>query len=125
LLGLASTLEATALAGLGYLGATEPMTFGYFFLMDRWPFSGLKAKLIHANRLSEESMTGRIKVEVLTGSKSQEYEMPEGSTIEDLLSKMNLHPDAYIITKESKPTPITSILEDGERLKLIKVASGG
>jgi sulfur carrier protein ThiS len=70
-------------------------------------------------------MPGKINVVVLSGSKSQEHELFDGSTVEDLLSKLDLHPDAYIVTKDSKPVPITRKLEDGERLKLIKVASGG
>jgi sulfur carrier protein ThiS len=57
--------------------------------------------------------------------KVQEQTLPEGSTVEDLLSQLNLHPDSYIVTKDSKPVPITRNLEDGERLKIIKVASGG
>jgi sulfur carrier protein ThiS len=70
-------------------------------------------------------MPDKINVIMLIGSKSQEHELLDGSTVEDLLSKLNLHPDAYIVTKDSKPVPITRKLEDGERLKLIKVASGG
>lgn len=71
-------------------------------------------------------MSGTIlKVEVLSNGKITEHELPEGSTIEDLLSKLNCHPDAYIITKDSKPIPITRKIEDGDKVKLIKVASGG
>jgi sulfur carrier protein ThiS len=70
-------------------------------------------------------MHDKITVVVQSSGKVQERTLPEGSTVEDLLSQMNLHPDAYIVTKDSKPVPITRRLEDGERLKLIKVASGG
>ncbi len=70
-------------------------------------------------------MRDKITVVVQSGGKLQEQTVPEGSTVEDLLSQMNLHPDAYIVTKDSKPVPITRRLEDGERLKLVKVASGG
>ena len=70
-------------------------------------------------------MQGRIKVVVLMGGRTTEHELPEGSTVQDLLSAMKLHPDAYIVTKDAKPIPITRGLEDGERLKVIKVASGG
>lgn len=70
-------------------------------------------------------MHDKITVVVQLSGKVQEQTLPEGSTVEDLLSQMNLHPDAYIVTKDSKPVPITRRLEDGERLKLIKVASGG
>jgi sulfur carrier protein ThiS len=66
-----------------------------------------------------------LKVEVLSNGKTTEHELPEGSTVEDLLSKLHCHPDAYIITKDSKPIPITRKIEDGDKVKLIKVASGG
>lgn len=66
-----------------------------------------------------------IKVEVLSNGKATEHELLKGSTVEDLLSKLHCHPDAYIITKDSKPIPITSKIEDGDKVKLIKVASGG
>jgi len=70
-------------------------------------------------------MQGKIQVIVLAGGRTSEHELPGGSTVEDLLSAMKLHPDAYIVTKDAKPVPITRELEDGERLKIIKVASGG
>jgi sulfur carrier protein ThiS len=71
------------------------------------------------------AMHGKITVVVQLSGKVQEQMIPEGSTIEDLLSQMNLHPDAYIVTKDSKPVPITRRLEERDMLKLIKVASGG
>jgi sulfur carrier protein ThiS len=71
-------------------------------------------------------MSGKIlNVEVLSNGKTTEYKLPEGSTVEDLLSKLHCHPDAFIVTKDSKPIPITRKIEDGDKVKLIKVASGG
>jgi len=70
-------------------------------------------------------MQGKITVVVQSSGKAHEHTLTEGSTVEDLLSQLNLHPDAYIVTKDSKPIPITRKLEHGEKLKLIKVASGG
>jgi len=66
-----------------------------------------------------------LRVEVLSNGRTTEHELPDGSTVEDLLSKLNCHPDAYIITKDSKPIPITRKIEDGDKVKLIRVASGG
>jgi sulfur carrier protein ThiS len=70
-------------------------------------------------------MHRKITVVVQLSGKIQEQILPEGSTVEDLLAQYSLHPDAYIVTRGSKPIPITRKLEDGDNLKLIKVASGG
>ncbi|MDD1747919.1 MAG: MoaD/ThiS family protein [Methanomassiliicoccales archaeon] len=70
-------------------------------------------------------MHRKITVIVQLSGKAHERTLSDGSTVEDLLAQFNLHPDAYIVTKGSKPVPITRRLEDGDNLKLIKVASGG
>lgn len=70
-------------------------------------------------------MSESVRIVVYLAGKGMDEILPEGSTVEDLLKKNKLHPDAYIVTKDSKPVPITKRLEDGEKLKLIKVASGG
>lgn len=70
-------------------------------------------------------MSRNLRVIVSSGGKEKEEVMAEGSTVEDLLRSFRMHPDAYIVTKDSKPVPITRMLEDGEKLKIIKVASGG
>lgn len=66
-----------------------------------------------------------IRINVQTGAKTSEQSLPAGSTVEDLLKKNGLHPDAYIVMIGSKPVPVTRRLVEGESLKLIKVASGG
>lgn len=70
-------------------------------------------------------MTESVRILVHVGGEVNEVSLPAGSTVEDLLRSNRMHPDAYIVTKGSKPVPITKQLEDGEALKLIKVASGG
>ncbi|MEM0449631.1 MAG: MoaD/ThiS family protein [Methanomassiliicoccales archaeon] len=70
-------------------------------------------------------MNSNIKVILQISGKEIIEEIAESSTVEDLLRKLSLHPDAYIIVKDKRPVPLTKILEDGERLRLVKVASGG
>ncbi|QLH75763.1 MAG: hypothetical protein HPY73_09130 [Methanomassiliicoccales archaeon] len=53
------------------------------------------------------------------------YELADGSTVEDLLRKMGLYPDAHIVLRGKVPVPITERLVDSEELRVIKVASGG
>lgn len=70
-------------------------------------------------------MSATIVVLVEADGRTCEQRMQEGSSVESLLRSMGLHPDAYIVTRGSKPVPITKMLEDGDSLRLLKVASGG
>ncbi len=66
-----------------------------------------------------------ITVTVTIAGREKQVKIAEGKTIEDLLLKLDLFPDAYIALKAEKPTPLTHVLVDGEKLRLLKVASGG
>jgi sulfur carrier protein ThiS len=70
-------------------------------------------------------MSEMIRVYLEMNDRTSEVSLSDGSTVEDLLRLGKLHPDAYIITRSSRPVPLTSKLLDGDRLKFIKVASGG
>lgn len=72
-----------------------------------------------------KEMSASVMVHVQFAGKETEESLPAGSTVEDLLRKLRLHPDAYVIVKDKRPVPITKPLEEGERLRLVKVASGG
>jgi sulfur carrier protein ThiS len=51
--------------------------------------------------------------------------LERGSTAADLLQLLDLLPDANIVVKDKIPIPITQALKDGDRIHIIKVASGG
>jgi len=51
--------------------------------------------------------------------------LPEGSTAEVMLDSLGLYPDAHIVVRDKVPVPLDSPLEPGDRLRVIKVASGG
>ena len=51
--------------------------------------------------------------------------LPQGSKISDVLEQMKLFADAHIVLRGKNPVPINAEAIDGERLKVIKVASGG
>jgi sulfur carrier protein ThiS len=52
-------------------------------------------------------------------------EVPDGALCLDVLDKLNLSPDAHIVTREGEPIPIDEKLKDGEKIEIIKVVSGG
>ena len=117
------------LSGLGYLGLPVPMTFMYFCLMlpnGQWP----NLKLPHIDAIKpcsgiRERMSPTLRIEVEYNDTTIEVVMPSDSTVGDLLRRQRLHPDSFIVMIEARPVPITRTLVDGERLRLIKVASGG
>jgi sulfur carrier protein ThiS len=47
------------------------------------------------------------------------------ATIEDLLRKLQLYPDAHIVLRGKTPVPLSDRPHDGDELRIIKVASGG
>ncbi len=54
-----------------------------------------------------------------------DLEVDEDAICLDILDKLNLSPDAHIITREGEPIPIDDKLKDGEKIEIIKVVSGG
>ncbi len=64
-------------------------------------------------------------VEVSWDKQIEGLELPEGSVVESIFISLDLPPDAFIATKNSAPIPITESLRHGDRVKLIRVASGG
>ncbi len=51
--------------------------------------------------------------------------LPEGSTVSDVLAQMKLFADAHIVIRVKTPVPLNAEVVDGERLKVVRVASGG
>jgi sulfur carrier protein ThiS len=51
--------------------------------------------------------------------------LPSGSTAEAMLDSLGLFPDAHIVVRGKAPVPLDAPLEQGDRLRVIKVASGG
>ena len=51
--------------------------------------------------------------------------LPEGSKVSDVLEQMKLFADAHIVIRGKTPIPLTAEVVDGEKLKVLRVASGG
>ena len=66
-----------------------------------------------------------MELQVEIGKDIRKLNIREGATIQDVMDQLGLYSDAYITIIDSKPVPITLPLKGGERLRLIKVASGG
>jgi sulfur carrier protein ThiS len=51
--------------------------------------------------------------------------LPQGSKISDVLQQMKLFADAHIVLRGKTPVPLNAEIVDGEKLKVLRVASGG
>ena len=65
--------------------------------------------------------------QVTIDDKTEMIDLPEGSTANDLVDHMELHPDGVlVVTDEEKMKPIPLILKLPEKpIRIILVASGG
>jgi len=66
-----------------------------------------------------------MKIEVSMSNERKIIQMEDGTTGEDLISKLGVSPDEVILVVNGRPIPYTSKLEDGYKIKIIQVASGG
>ena len=48
-----------------------------------------------------------------------------GSTVQDVLTKINMKPDTLIVINKNNPIPIDQELKNGEELTILQVSSGG
>lgn len=55
----------------------------------------------------------------------QRVTLDEEATGQELLSQYNLQPDGAILVVNDRPVPYTVHLHPGDRVKIIRVASGG
>ena len=67
----------------------------------------------------------QIKVKISRTNETKKISIKTGSTVEDVLKKINLKPDSVIIMNKNKPTPVDDEIKDGEELTILQVSSGG
>ena len=66
-----------------------------------------------------------ITVNLTRTNEVKEVEINKGSTILDLLKKIDIKPDTVIVLEKNKPLPIDDDLTDNQKLTIIQVSSGG
>ena len=67
----------------------------------------------------------KVKARIPRSNKSNEFILKTGSTVNNLLEKLNMKPDTLIVMRDKSPIPIDEILNDGDDLTIILVSSGG
>jgi len=65
-----------------------------------------------------------MKIEVEMREGSQEMDIEEGATGEELLKKLGFTPDEVLLIVDNRPIPYNEKLREG-KIKIIRVVSGG
>ena len=66
-----------------------------------------------------------IQVTFSKSDKRKKINLKKGSTILDLLKKIDIKPDTVVITKKNKPIPIDEKLNKDQELTIIQISSSG
>jgi len=61
----------------------------------------------------------------ITGQHTEKLDLPEDSTITDLIDRAGLFVDITLAVRNEKMVPCDEKLNDGDHITLINVASGG
>ena len=67
----------------------------------------------------------QIKVKISRTNETKEINIKTGSTVEDVLKKINLKPDTVIVMNKTRPIPINDEIKNIDKLTIIQVSSGG
>lgn len=59
------------------------------------------------------------------GEIQKNVRLDDNATVFDLIKKLNLHPDSWIVVRDDKAIPEDAPLKDGDSVKLFSVVSGG
>ncbi len=67
----------------------------------------------------------KVTAKILRSNNTKKIDLKSGSTVINLLEKLNMKPDTLIVMKDNSPIPIDDRLNDGDKLTIILVSSGG
>jgi len=67
----------------------------------------------------------RIVAELVPARREQSVELGPQSTGLDLLHALGLAPDAHLLVRRDLPIPVDESLAQGDRIRVVTVASGG
>lgn len=67
----------------------------------------------------------RVHAALFPGRTEREIVLPDGATGLELLRALGRPPDVHILARGDTPVPLDTPLEDGERVRVISVVSGG
>ena len=56
---------------------------------------------------------------------TKKIDVVNGVTIEKAMISAGLFPDAFLFLSDGRPIPMTTVLDDGDSVEALRVASGG
>jgi sulfur carrier protein ThiS len=71
------------------------------------------------------SIQVNITIKISRTNEIKTISLKSGSTIQDVLNKINMKPDTLIVLKNNNPIPIDQELNNDEELTILQVSSGG
>jgi len=66
-----------------------------------------------------------ITIKISRTNETKTINLKTGSTVQDVLTKINMKPDTLIVINKNNPIPIDQELKNGEELTILQVSSGG
>lgn len=67
----------------------------------------------------------KVFVKMLLQGKTIEVELPEGTVLKDLLKKLNINRDRFIVIKDAEAVKEDYVLKDGDKITILPIVSGG
>ena len=67
----------------------------------------------------------KVQVELFRTRRTEDVELPVGANGLDLLRRLDLAPDAHLLVRGDTPLPLDEALNEGDRLLILSVVSGG
>ena len=113
--------------GIWTLEVKSPVVFETTALGRAWlPQQEIKAvKSLIKDFFISLSIQVEIKAKISRTKETRKINVETGSTVEYLLKKIKLKPDTLIVMSNNEPIPVDDVLNEGQELTIIQVASGG
>jgi sulfur carrier protein ThiS len=67
----------------------------------------------------------KIQVTISRTNEKKNYQIPDKSTAESLLKKLEVKPDTVLVISDNKPIPIDTKLKNNQEISILQVSSGG
>ena len=77
------------------------------------------------NKIIPQGIEMNVKITLVNDKKNFQLKLFKSAKAYDALKKLDIPPDTVIITRNKKPIPIDTPLEDDDKLDVLRVVSGG
>ena len=78
--------------------------------------------------MSRARLPSRVRVHATLhgfAEKQRELELPEGARADDAPRALDIRPELVLVFRDDRPLPADEPLRDGDRIRILRVVSGG